>query len=151
MMPWHRIEKDHTFEIKANVGPVYRRILMDRIELQDNTTPASNRLVTRGNTIHKTMPLSKTYALQKRMMASPDLKYDEQRKVKRILHEIRNALVEVYWPDERWRDIRKSAGFWLVRRRALAGIASSNFTETSCYRWQMDMSIALTKELRTQI
>jgi len=123
---------------------------MNRIKLQDRTTRASNRLVVKGSTIHKNSPFSEDYTLQKGMMGSPDLNFDEQRKVKRILHEIRNSLVEVWWSDEKWRDARQTDGYWTVRRRALAAIASSSFQEETTYRWLLDVSIALVKELRSQ-
>lgn len=144
MQPWHRIEPDHTFEIISNIGPVYRRIHMDRISLGDNITKSSNRLVSKGNTIHKGMPPSSTYMLEKRMMGSPTEVHDEQRKVKRTLHEIRRSLVSVTWPDERW---RVPEGSIPRRRRALAGIVHTDFVEFNHYRWRMNMSITIVREI----
>jgi len=142
MEPWQREEKKNFFEIKGNIGPVYRIIKMDRIRMGDNTTHVSNRLVTRGNTIHRRSIYSNTMQLQKRMMGSPTAVHDEQRKVKRQIHDLRNSLVQVQWPEEYW---KKPGENLRVRQTAMAALNNPTFEEVKKHRWVMGLNIVMTK------
>jgi len=144
MEPWQRANRKVYFEIKGNLGPVFRIIRMDRVELGDSQTRESNRLVTRGNTLHRRLPYSNTMSMEKRLLGAPTVLHDEQRRVRRVVHELRNSLVEVTWPDEFWKKLDKRIK---VVQRARGAMNNPSYTETKQYRWRMNIDLVLTRYL----
>lgn len=140
MEPWHwETPQNEYFNIQGQIGPVVVKVPVYRVALQDNTTPASNRLVLNGNTIYKDKRQSKTYNFITRLIG-----IDQYTNLRRKIHNLRNISTIITWPKEYWK--HPDGRITVKKKQSLGGISSVSYEEAATDRWTSNMTVQITKE-----